>query len=468
LRNSKNVGENNDGYIHIFGKPQIYWKALYQILHFNSFIKMKNNRRKFLAQGAMAAAAFTIVPRFVLGGQGFTAPSDMINVGFIGTGKQARGLLNSFKDKTNIVAGADVDMNKLHYFHSLLDKYYAQARKLNSNTSFKGFTAYDDYKELLTRKDIDAVVIATPDHWHALQAIEASNAGKHVYCEKPLAHTVEEGRAMVTAARKNKIVFQTGSMQRSSKNFRHACELVRNGYLGKIKEILVMVGDKGIPCNLPAAPLRPGLNWDAWIGPAPYREFNPELAPPVEIDNFPNWRDYKEYGGGYISDWGAHMYDIAQWAMGMDDSGPVKLIPPANNAAKGLQLIYENGVVMKHEDFGRGQGVRFIGEKGRLDVSRSILDSDPANITSATIQPGEVRLYESNDHYYDWLNCIKSGSKPICDVEIGHRTSSVCNISNIAYWLGRPLDWDPKKEMFKNDAEANAMLKPMFREGWTL
>lgn len=426
-----------------------------------------NSRRSFVRGTTAAVAGFMIVPRFVLG-KGFTAPSDMINLGFIGTGKQARGLLNNFRDKANVIAGADVDLNKLHYFHSLLEKYYSQARKDGKNTSFKGFTGYDDYREILQRKDIDAVVIATPDQWHAVQAIQASNAGKHVYCEKPMAHTVEEGRAMVNAARKNKIVFQTGSMQRSWRNFRHACELVRNGYIGQVKEVQVTIGPPPVPCDLPAQPLRPGVNWDAWIGPAPYREFNAELAPPVELDIFPNWRNYREYGGGMVTDWGAHMFDIAQWALGMDESGPVKLIPPGANAKVGLQLIYENGIVMKHQDFGRGNAVRFIGEKGRIDVSRSILDSDPANIVSATIQPGEVRLYESNDHYYDWLNCIKSGQKPICDVEIGHRTSSVCNVANIAYQLGRTLEWDPAKEKFKKDAEADALLKPMFREGWDL
>ena len=429
--------------------------------------KTNSSRRSFVKGTATAAAGFMIVPRFVLG-RGYTAPSDLINLGFIGTGKQARGLLNNFRDKANIVAGADVDLNKLHYFHSLLEKYYTQAKKDGKNTSFKGFTAYDDYRDIIQRKDIDAVVIATPDHWHATQAIQASNAGKHVYCEKPLAHTVEEGRAMVNAARKNKIVFQTGSMQRSNRNFRHACELVRNGYLGQIKEVLVTIGPPPIVCDLPAQPLRPGVNWDAWIGPAPYREFHAELAPPVELDIFPNWRNYREYGGGMVTDWGAHMFDIAQWALGMDESGPVKFIPPSQNAKKGLQLIYANGIVMKHEDFGRGNGVRFIGEKGRMDVSRSILDSDPANLISATIQAGEQRLYESNDHYTDWLNCIKTGARPICDVEIGHRTSSVCNVANIAYQLGRPLEWDPTKEKFKKDAEADALLKPMFREGWDL
>ena len=427
-----------------------------------------HQRRKFIKQTTGAALSFSIVPRFVIGGPGYTAPSDMINLGFIGTGKQSRGLQNSFKEKANIIAGADVDALKLNYFHSLLEKYYANARKDGKGRDYKGFTGYEDYKEILGRKDIDAVVISTPDHWHAVQAIEASNSGKHVYCEKPLAHSVEEGRAMVDAARKNKIVFQTGSMQRSWRNFRHACELVRNGYLGKINEVLVSVGDPPSPCDLPAKPLRAGLNWDQWIGPAPFREFSPVLAPPVEEDIFPKWRDYKEYGGGMVSDWGAHMFDIAQWALGMDDSGPVKFIPSEGTAKRGLQMIYENGIVMKHQDFGRSNTVRFIGEKGRLDVSRSILDSDPANIVSATIQPNETRLYESNDHYLDWLECIKTGKKPVCDVEIGHRTSSVCNVANIAYALRRPLEWNPSKEKFKNDKEANALLKPNFREGWKL
>jgi predicted dehydrogenase len=427
--------------------------------------EMQESRRKFIQQSALATLGFAIVPRFVLGGNGFTAPSDKINLGFIGTGKQARGLLNSFKEKANIIAAADVDLNKVHNFHSLLQKYNSTVRP--DKTGLKGFAVYEDYQEIIQRKDIDAVVISTPDHWHATQSIQAANSGKHVYCEKPLAHTVEEGRAMVKSARKNKIVFQTGSMQRSNKNFRHACELIRNGYIGAIKEVIVTVGEPAIPYNLSPEPLRPGVNWDAWIGPAPYNEFNAILSPPVELDIFPRWRYYKEYGGGIISDWGAHMFDIAQWALGMDETGPVKFIPPTvDKSVFGLQMIYENGIVMKHEDFGRGFGVRFIGEKGKLDVSRGFLDSNPANLVGATIQPNEIRLYESNDHYLDWLNAIKTGKLPICDVEIGHRTSSICNIANIAYEMKRPLEWDPKQEKFKNDTEANQLLKPVFREGW--
>ena len=427
----------------------------------------KTGRRKFISTASLAAAGFFIVPRHVIG-KGFVAPSDKINLGFIGAGKQGKGLLWAMHEKANIIAGAEVDVNKLNYFSSLVEGYYSAHRKEDKGGPFKGFTGYEDYQEMLQRKDIDGVVISTPDHWHAIQSVHASNAGKHVYCEKPLAHSVEEGRAMVKAARKNKIVFQTGSMQRSWKHFRHACELIRNGYLGKIKEVVVNVGDSPWSCDLPAQPLRKGLNWEAWIGPAPFHDFNAILSPPLEEDIFPRWRNYTEFGGGVIADWGAHMFDIAQWALGMDDSGPVKLIPPVGKSPKGLQMIYENGIVMKHQDFGRGQGVRFIGELGRLDVTREILDSDPVNISSATIKEGEIRLYESNNHYDDWLNCIKTGKRPICDVEIGHRTSTVCAIANIAYATRRTLAWDPIKERFHNDPEANNMLKPLFREGWKL
>ena len=296
----------------------------------------------------------------------------------------------------------------------------------------------------------------------------AANAGKHVYCEKPMAHTVAEGRAMVNAMHRNKVVMQTGSMQRSWENFRHACELVRNGYIGNVKEVLVTVGDPGIACDLPAMDVPSYLNWNGWVGPAVFKPFNPELAPPIEQDIYPHWRNYKEYGGGILSDWGAHMFDIAQWGLGMDKSGPVKFIPPAGNATRGLTMIYENGVVMKHVDFGRGFAVRFIGDKGLLDISRDFIDSSPGNIALATLGSNNKRLYYSNDHYKDWLDCIKTGRQPICDVETGHRTSSVCCLANIAYWLRRPLDWDPQKEQFKNDAEANLLVKANIRGPWKL
>lgn len=425
----------------------------------------RDSRRKFVKQSLKAAVAFTIVPRFVLG-RGYLAPSDKITLGFIGTGKQAKSLVKSFKDIAQTIAGADVDKQKLAAFQKITEAYYAEA---SQQTAYKGFTGYADFREMLQRKDIDAIVVATPDHWHAVNAVMAANAGKHVYCEKPMAHTIVEGRAMVDAMKKNKVILQVGSMQRSWDKFRTAVDLVRNGYIGKVKEVLVNVGDPAIPFDLPGMPLPAYLDWEGWVGPAPMRPYHTELSPPVEKDVYPNWRNYKEYGGGILSDWGAHMFDIAQWGLDMDSTGPVKFIPPTtDNAKRGLVMVYENGIVMKHEDFGRKWGVRFVGETGNLDISRDYLDSNPANIVKATLHADAPRVYNSSNHYQDWLDCIKSGKQPICDVETGHRSSSVCALANIAYWTKRPLEWDPKKEQFKNDAEANALLKPTIRGDWKL
>ena len=423
------------------------------------------NRRNFIRKTINASLLFTIVPRFVLGGKGFMAPSEKLTLGFIGTGKQGRGLVNGFAKKAQVIAGADADSKKLALFKSITEKLYAEA---NGQSAYSGFTSFTDFRELLNRKDIDAVVVATPDHWHAVATIMAANAKKHVYCEKPLAHSINEGRAMVDAVKKNKIVLQTGSMQRSRENFRKACELVRNGYVGEIKEVLVTVGVAAVPCTLSQQTVPAELNWDLWLGPAENHAFNAELSPPVEQDIFPNWRQYKEFGGGYLSDWGAHMFDIAHWALDKDSSGPLKLFPPDGKDHKSLTMMYDNGVAVKHEDFGRGYGVRFIGTKGRLDISRSFLDSNPANIAEATINPTEIQLYNSTDHHQDWIDAIKNNKSPICDVETGHRTSSVCCLANIAYWLNRPLEWNPKKEKFKKDKEANALRDTMLRAPWKL
>ncbi|MEO5998383.1 MAG: Gfo/Idh/MocA family oxidoreductase [Chitinophagaceae bacterium] len=422
-------------------------------------------RRSFIKTTIKASIAFTILPRFVLGGKGYIPPSDKITLGFIGTGKQARGLVKNFAPRAQVIAASDVDSQKLNLFKLITEKLYADVTGKPSYTSLK---ASADFRKILQRKDIDAVVIATPDHWHAVATIMAANAKKHVYCEKPLAHTIEEGRAMVMAVRENKIVLQTGSMQRSQKNFRLAVELVRNGYVGDIKEVLVNVGKPAIACDLPKDPVPAVLNWNNWLGPAKSRPFNAELAPPVEKDIFPNWRSYKEFGGGILSDWGAHMFDIAQWALDKDRSGPVQFFPPDGAAHKTLTMLYDNGIIMKHEDFGRGFGVRFIGTKGSLDISRSFLDSVPGNIATSTIQANQSHVYSSDDHYTDWLDAIKSGKPPICDVETGHRTSSLCCLANITYWLNRPLKWDPVNEKFLGDREADNYLKASIRAPWKL
>jgi predicted dehydrogenase len=424
------------------------------------------SRRQFAATALTALAGFSIVPRRVLGGRGITAPSDKMTLGFIGTGRQSRGLAENFirLDEVQLVAGSDIYRRKLEVFRDFIESSY---RQKSGDASWAGFTIHDNYLDILSNPSIDGVIIALPDHWHALPSIQAANAGKHVYCEKPLSHTVMEGRAMVNAARKNNIVLQTGSMQRSWKIFRHACELVRNGYIGEVKKVLVSVGDPAVPCDLPGENLVPGLDWYRWIGPAPARLFNSILAPPPEDSSWPMWRKYSEYGGGILSDWGAHMFDIAQWALGMDDSGPVLFAPPEEKGStRGLVMRYANGIEMVHAEFGRGWGVEFQGSEGVLQVSRDFLDTKPETIASAEIKESEVHLYKSENHYLDWIDAIKKGSKPVCDVEIGHRSASVCNLANIAYQLRKELAWDPVSERFTNDNGANKHLTKKYRKGF--
>jgi len=425
-------------------------------------------RRNFLLSSTVAAGAFTLVPRKVLGGKKYVSPGDKINLGFIGTGIQAKELFERFAELSDVqvTACCDVDSQKLEQFRKKADLFYAANTGIDK---YNGCKTFEKYEELIAQPDIDAVVVATPDHWHAIISIAAMKAGKDVYCEKPMAHTIKEGRAMVEATRKYNRVFQTGNMQRSWWTFRHACELVRNNYLGDIKKILVNVGDPAIACDLPGETTPGYLNWDLWLGPAPKRPYHEILSPPVEQTHYPMWRNYREYGGGILSDWGVHMFDIAQWGLGMDNSGPVKLIPPADKkAVRGLKFIYQSGVEMFHEDFKRGWAVRFIGSEGTLDISRSFLESKPENIVYKHLEDNDTKLYRSSNHYSDWTQAIRNRTKPICDVEIGHRTATIVNIANIAYQLGRPLDWDPEKEEFKNDPEANKLRTKEYREPYRI
>ena len=406
------------------------------------------SRRGFITKTALVAGAITILPRHVFG-RGFVAPSDKINIGFIGLGKQSQGLAKNFVNNTNaqVVAACDVWTTKNDWFKGYINSIYAANK---NQTNYNSIATYLNYKELLERADIDGVVIVTPDHWHAIQAIDAMKSGKDVYCEKPLTHNIKEGIELVKTTKKTERILQTGSMQRSWDSFRKACELVRNGYLGDIKQVLVNVGDPAVPYNLTAEPMPSEVNWNNWCGPAPMLAYNHRLAPSRnDVDFWPDWRLYEEVGGGILCDWGAHMFDIVQWALDMDRSGPVKYIPPTDkNAVRGLKMYYENGIEMIHEDFGRGWGVRFIGSEGTMDVSRSYLETTPANILTTELKNSDVK---------DWLDAMTTRTQPICDVETGHRSATVCNIANIAYNLGRPLDWNPKKEKFIGDAIANKM-----------
>lgn len=425
---------------------------------------MNINRRSFISKAALGAGALTVIPRHVMGGKGFLSPSDRINLGYIGVGKQSHGLLRFINGcpETIVLAACDVDKLKLKSFRDAAEK--TNSAKLNGGK--QAVDTYEEYRELLSRKDIDAVVIATPDHWHAMIAIDAAKAGKDIYCEKPLALTVAEGRAMVAATRKYNRVFQTGNMQRSWRNFRHACEMVRNGYIGDVKTINVSVGDPHRACELPPVETPDYLNWNLWVGPSLYRSYHPELSPPIEDTRWALWREYRGFGGGYITDWGAHMFDIAQWALGMDNSGPVEFIAPGPNAKRGMKMVYDNGIEMYHKDWGEFNAVQFLGTEGKIEISRDFYRSDIKGLTEKEPGHGDIRLYKSDDHYQDWVDAIKGRTTPVSDVETGHRTASLCNIVNIAYDLERHLRWSPAHESFIGDDDANSLLTRPFRGEW--
>lgn len=419
------------------------------------------NRRQFLK---LTSTISVSAPLLASGWSAFgqKGPNDRITLGFIGVGTQGRGLLGNFLNhpNTQVLAVCDVDTTRREHSKKTVDEFYT----IKGVKEYKGCSVYEDFREVLARKDIDAVVIATPDHWHAFIAIAACNAGKDIYCEKPLSLTIHEARAMVNAARKNDRVFQTGSMQRSMKEFRQACELVRNGRLGKISQVIVDVGPPSRPCDLPEEAMEPGLNWDRWLGPAPLRPYNSVLSPRGVHKHFPDWRNYREYSGGMMTDWGAHHFDIAQWGLGMDESGPVEIIPPEDpKATKGLRYIYSNGVEVLH---GNSGGVLFVGSEGKILVNRGKFEATPKSIAEEPLPDNAIRLYNSYNHTKDFLDCMRSRKRPICDVEVGCRSVTVCHLGNLAYWNHRRLKWDPAKERFVGDDEANTWLDRPKRGEW--
>ena len=442
-----------------------------------------SNRRTFLKSAVvLGVGAPFLLPSNIWAAE--TKPSDRLNLGFIGVGTQGRGLMGGFlnKKETQTVAVCDVDTTRRENAQKIVESFYA---KQNPAGAYTGCAAYKDFRELLERKDIDAVVIATPDHWHALVAIAAARAGKDIYCEKPLTESIHQARALVDAVRKNKRVFQTGSMQRSSKEFRTACELVRNGRIGKVKSVEVFVGGPGVPCDLPGEAEEPGLDWNMWLGPAPLRPYHSELSPRGVHKHFPNWRNYREYGGGMITDWGAHHFDIAQWGLGMDESGPVEIFPADKPDSKnGARYTYANGTEVLHSptdhDPKAGDGIWFYGAEGKINVNRGKFqfwlgseqkaDSQAQCEAIATefLAGDAKRLYKSNDHQGDWLSCVRSRGKPICDVETGAHTVIVCHLVNLAYYHGQKMKWDPKKFQFVDGTGDKAWLDVIYRDPWKL
>jgi predicted dehydrogenase len=357
------------------------------------------------------------------------------------------------------VAVCDVDKSRL-----------ATAQAKVEKATGKTCAAYSDYRRLLDSKEVDAVVIATPEHWHTLPTVAACAAGKDVYCEKPLTLTVAEGRVMVNAARKYQRIVQTGSQQRSSANFRLACELVRSGRIGKVQTIRVGIA----PVNFEGPVVSdsdppPELDYDFWLGPAPKRPYNSKRV-------HYNFRFFWDYAGGQMTNWGAHHLDIAQWGLGMDESGPVSIEAMARFNKDGWYEVpqwcevvyrYANGVTVICGQ-GHRMGSTFEGDKGTIYVNRGKLEAFPAEVLKQPLADGDVHLYASSNHLNNWLDCIRSRQRPICDVEIGHRSATVCHLGNIAIRTGRKITWDPSKEEIVGDAAAAKMLSRPYRPPWRL
>ena len=423
----------------------------------------KINRRVFLKSVSAAVAVPYVIDSSAIGTGDRAAPSDRIVMGAIGTGNQGKyhigggvwvqgsGFVN--KPQVQFAAVCDVNRKNLHRARDIVNKKYGN----------KDCATYSDFRQLLGRADIDAVLVATPDHWHVLASIAAAGAGKDIYCEKPVSLTIRQARVAADIMKRYGRIFQTGTQQRSSRQFRFACELVRNGYIGEIKSITVNVG--GGPrwsCDAPAEPEPDFLDWNFWLGPAPWRPYTSAIAPN-------GWSAYRDYSGGGMTNWGAHMFDIAQWAMGMDESGPVEIFPPDGKDYEVLTYKYANGTIMTRDKIGRDiPGVLFVGTTGKIEVSRKHLTTQPENLVRQKIAHDEIHLYKSKSHQDNFLQCVRSRQRPASDAEVGCRSVTVCHLGNIAYWLKRPLKWDPKNEHFVNDPEADQMMSRPMRAPWRL
>ena len=439
------------------------------------------SRRRFLGSAAFGMAGMVVIPAVATSCKGKTKAAaaeggDEITLGFIGLGQQAMFLLSGFLQVSGVkvVAGCDVYGIKRKRFEKRVSDYYTKA-----GTEFKVDT-YEKYQDLLAMPDIDAVVIAVPVHNHAMIAIAACRAGKDVYLEKPMTFTIYEGQQLKKVVRENNRVLAVGSQQRSDPGFQHAVNLVLTGALGKITKVNAYVGAPPKPYDLPEEPLPADLNWDLWLGPLPGNiHFNNQLDPPISLDPEKNeefwgaWRWYKEMGGGFTTDWGAHMFDIAQWGLGMDKSGPVE-ISPIGDGSEFISWKYSNGVVMTSEPFDDKltKGVKFWGENGWIEVSRGYFNaSDPKFNPPASASAAEEGPYETRiPHQVNFIECIRSRQDPVASVDIGHSSCTVCNLGNIAVDLKRTIKWDPATETFVDDTDGEAAkrLHYTYRSPWKL
>lgn len=443
------------------------------------------NRREFLKTSAAVAVSTVVLPQIVPSSVfGADAPSKRITMGFIGVGNQGTGDMRGFLQDTRVqvVAVCDVNRESKGYWSNavggrepakrIVNDFYARK---TGQADYKGCEAYEDFRELLARKDIDAVETAVPDHWHAIPVIAAARAGKDIYGQKPLSLTVSDGRAMANAVKRYGRIFQCGSQQRSDFNFRRVCELVRNGKIGKLQTV-----ECGLPGGTPdyvgtnpskqTQPVPDGFNYEFWLGPAPEAPYSPARC-------HVNWRWVLDYSGGQVTDWGGHHPDIAQWGMDTESTGPVEVINARGVFNKNdlyntateyyFECIYKNGVKLTISNKLRG-GVKFIGTDGWVWANRGQHQASSAAIKNAQLGPNDVHLYESNDHFRNFIDCVISRKEPIAPIETAHRSITLAHLGNIAMILGRNLKWDPDKEKFVNDAEADAMLSRPLRSPWRM
>ncbi|HEX7492685.1 MAG TPA: Gfo/Idh/MocA family oxidoreductase [Bacteroidales bacterium] len=441
-------------------------------------------RRKFIASSMSAAAGSIILPTIVPSSViGKNPPSDKINIGWIGCGRQGSGDLRATIkfDSAMFVAVSDVDSKRAALGKKLIEDTYT---KSSGNKDYVSIKTYGDYRELLLDKSIDAVLITTPDHWHSQPAIEAALAGKDIYLEKPTSLTIAEGRLLSDVVRRKKVILQVGTQQRSSMQWRYAAELVRNGRIGKLHTVKIgLPGDPSGPEAL-EMPVPKNLNYDMWLGSTPMAYYTEmRVHPQNSINDRPGWLRCEQFGAGMITGWGQHHFDSAAWGMDTELTGPISVEAVAQFPKSGLWDVhgdfmskaeYKNGITQLTSG-GYPNGVRYEGTEGWIFVTRggytatasdpvvqdrnskALTASDPKILTSV-IGPDEIHLYESNSQQGNWLDCIKSRKEPISPVEIGHRACTVCLITHIAMKLGRKLNWDPDKEKFVNDNEANSML----------
>lgn len=419
-----------------------------------------HSRRSFMKRGAFLGASLFAAPMILrsetLGINGRTGANGRVNIAYIGMGLQV-GVHYGMTGRSDVqpLYVCDVKSDKL-----------AKAKNEMIKRGFKDIKATPDYEDIVNDPAVDAVVIVTPDHWHAAIAIAAMRMGKDVYVEKPMTLTIEEGKAMVEAEKRYGTILQVGSMQRSDRNFRKAAEMVRNGWIGEIKEIYARLGSFP-PSTLGAEEAIPeGFNYDKWLGPAPYEPYTSER---VRGSFGGGWRSYWEYGSRKNGDWGAHHFDIIQWALGCDDTGPTRFVPKGYKGEKYQYHQYENGlkVIRDHQEM-NGHMIRFIGTEGEVLASRGQLETTVPGMAKRPLSSGDVRLYESNNQQNNWIDCVKSRKTPICPATIGHRTGTICQLSGIAERLGRPIDWDPKSEQILNDADALRWMDRPRRAGYEL